>query len=76
MSSMEFISQFNSWPEHIRKKIQEYAEQLFKTEKAQAKDSAEGQKKVREFGSGKGIFKKIPDAKEFNEPLDDFKDYM
>ena len=74
MTSTEFIHQFNSWPEHIKKKIQEYADKIFKAE--QYFNLPQEKKKIRQPGCGKGIFLNIPDAEEFNKPLDDLKDYM
>ena len=73
MTSSEFISQFNTWPEDIKKKVLAYVEQLLTKN---AEPQKQEQKKVRQPGCGKGIFTNIPDAEEFNKPLEDFKDYM
>lgn len=48
--------------------------ELSKTLQNAVQASKEPPKKVRQFGCGKGIFPYIADN--FNEPLEEFKEYM
>ena len=74
MSPKELIEKIEQAPEEIQKQLLDYLETLLKNQKTEQPLSE--QTKVRKFGSGKGIFTHIPDAEEFNKPLEDFKDYM
>lgn len=74
MTASEFISKFNLFPEEYKKQLLDYANALW--EKFEKNEKPKEQKKIRQPGFGKGIFKNVPDADEFNKPLDDFKDYM
>ncbi len=74
MTASEFISKFNLFPEEYKKLLLELAGKLW--EKVEKNEKSQQQTKIRQPGFGKGIFKNVPDADEFNKPLDDFKDYM
>lgn len=65
----ELISWINRLKDHSI--IQEV---LLLKKRAEAKEQLPGNEGKREFGSGKHIFTYIAD--DFNEPLDDFKEYM
>jgi hypothetical protein len=56
-----------SLPENLKKEVEDFIDFL----KAKSKQTKNGQKP--QFGSGKGMFIIKPD---FDEPLDDFKEYM
>lgn len=79
MSTKEIISQLEALPEEQQKTASVFIAFLAaqtKAEKEQAKKDAIA--KVEEnpesgFGCMKGMFKMAPD---FDEPLEDFKDYM
>ena len=47
---------------------------LLKKRSESEKQPVEKEKEIREFGSGRHIFTYVAD--DFNEPLDDFKEYM
>lgn len=59
--------EINSLPKEMRKEIADFVEFLKK------KSKSKPQLKVREFGFAKGKIKLSPD---FDEPLEDFKEYM
>lgn len=69
MIMKELIEKIELAPEEIQKQLLDYLEPLLKNQSNE-------QPKVRQFGFGKGFFDYIPDAEEFNKPLEDFKDYM
>lgn len=56
-----------SLPPDLKKEVADYV--AFLKQKAKAKKEP----KTRQFGCAKGFFKMSPD---FDEPLEDFKDYM
>jgi len=69
------LSKFASLPEDMQSEVEHYIDFLFskvKKEKSVKKVAPE-KKPDRKFGSGKGMFTIMPD---FDEPLEDFKEYM
>lgn len=62
------LSQIQRLPEQLRQEVLHYAEFL------QAKHDAQNQKsKHRKAGTAKGKYRLAPD---FNQPLEDFEEYM
>ncbi len=55
-------------PDDMKKEVNDFAEFLLQ------KAALAKRKPKPEFGSGKGLFGKMSD--DFDEPLEDFKDYM
>ena len=67
MDTILFYTKLNSLPENLKREVIDFLEFLV------AKNKQEKKKKSPKFGSCKGFFKMAPD---FDEPLDDFKEYM
>ncbi len=69
MSSSLFslASKIETLPVHLQKEVFDFVEFLM------IKERREPTKRKRQFGSGKGMFVMSDD---FDEPLDDFKEYM
>lgn len=67
MTDLQLYSQISSLPADLKKEVSDFVEFLKQKSKANAKP------KERKFGYAKGFFKMSPD---FDEPLEDFKDYM
>ncbi len=67
MSEPSLYTKISTLPQSIQKEIVDYMEFLIQKHKYQ------GTKTHPKAGCLKGIFKMSPD---FNEPLDDFKEYM
>ncbi len=67
MEDLLLYQQILSLPENLRKELEEFLNSLKK--KAEKEDMP----KKPHFGSGKGIFKMKED---FDQPLEDFKEYM
>lgn len=67
MTDFQLYSEFSTLPPDLKKEVQDFIEFL--------KTKTKNQKpiKQRKFGSAKGFFKM---HKDFDEPLEDFKDYM
>ncbi|HRN36043.1 MAG TPA: DUF2281 domain-containing protein [Flavobacteriales bacterium] len=66
MAAQDLFVKINSLPEDIRKELEEYVDKLLKRLKKEPKAK-------RPIGLMKG---KIWIADDFDEPLEDFKDYM
>jgi hypothetical protein len=66
MSSLSLYTKLESLPKALKAEVSDFIDFLF--EKSRKK-----KKPVPKFGSAKGKIKLSPD---FDEPLDDFKDYM
>jgi hypothetical protein len=66
MNDTQLLSQISSLPNDLKKEVSDFIEFL--------KQRSSTKKKLteREFGHAKGFFKMSSD---FDEPLDDFKDY-
>jgi len=67
MNNITLYSKLASLPDHLKLEVSHFIEFLT----LKAKNTKEKKKPV--FGSGKGMFMMKPD---FDEPLDDFKEYM
>ncbi|SER73570.1 type II toxin-antitoxin system VapB family antitoxin [Pedobacter rhizosphaerae] len=67
MTDIQLYSQISALPSDLKKQVSDFVSSL-------RKKSGEGKKqKERHFGYAKGFFQINDD---FDEPLDDFKDYM
>ena len=67
MTDMQLYTKINTLPIHLKREVADFVESL--KQKAKSKK----QIKKRKFGYAKGFFKMSAD---FDEPLDDFKEYM
>jgi hypothetical protein len=67
MNIISLYTKLNSLPENLKKEVVDFLEFLVE------KDKKDKKRKSPKFGSYKGFFKMMPD---FDEPLDDFKEYM
>ncbi|MFD2147733.1 type II toxin-antitoxin system VapB family antitoxin [Mucilaginibacter antarcticus] len=67
MSDLQLYTEIASLPDNLKQEVSDFVE--FLKSKSQKKHDV----KERQFGYAKGFFKVSPD---FDEPLDDFKDYM
>ncbi len=67
MSDLQLYSKIASLPENLKNQVADFVEFLV------AKSHSKTEKKERKFGYAKGFFKMSAD---FDEPLDDFKEYM
>ncbi|MDY0903788.1 type II toxin-antitoxin system VapB family antitoxin [Pedobacter sp. CFBP9032] len=67
MSDFQLYSQISSLPLEMKKQVSEFIASLKK------KSTVEKKNKERQFGYAKGFFKMADD---FDEPLEDFKEYM
>lgn len=70
MSTKELVKKLEALDLETRIRLEKQIEELI--------DKAENPqlKKPLKAGFAKGFFENIPDAEEFNKPLEDFKDYM
>ena len=66
MSSSLLYNKLASLPESLKVQVLDFIESLLNRKKKEKPNKPK-------FGSGKGMFKMSTD---FDEPLDDFKDYM
>ncbi len=71
MEHLTIDTKFNALPESLKREAVDFIEFLF--EKKHKKQQGIDKKFIPKFGSCKGMFEMAPD---FDEPLDDFKDYM
>ena len=73
MSSADFLIKFNSLPADLRKQVADYLEYLFwlKDRSTEEQKSPNGKRPIPGLLKGK-----IWIADDFDEPLDDFKEYM
>lgn len=67
MTDLQLYSQISALPADLKKEVSDFVEFLKQKAKPKAKP------KERKFGYAKDFFKMGPD---FDEPLEDFKDYM
>ena len=67
MTDIELYNQIAALPDDLKKEVADFA--TFLNQKLKPKK----QIKERQFGYAKDFFKMAPD---FDEPLEDFKDYM
>lgn len=70
MESSLFYKKLNSLPESMKAEVADFIEFLENKAKKQSKDT--GSKKPK-FGSAKGLF---TIKKDFDEPLEDFREYI
>ncbi len=68
MDAVSFYNKFESLPSNLKKEAMEYLEKLFSNNKSEEKT-----KHVPKRGTLKG---KIVIHDDFDEPLEDFKEYM
>jgi len=66
-TDLQLYTQISSLPADLKQEVSDFVE--FLKQKAKAKRKLEGRKP----GTAKGLIKMAPD---FDEPLEDFKDYM
>lgn len=67
MTNVQLYTQISLLPDDLQKEVSDFVE--FLTSKSKVKKDI----KERQFGYAKGFFKM---ASDFDEPLDDFKEYM
>ena len=67
MTDVQLYTQISALPEDLKKEVSDFVEFL------KNKSKANKNIKERQFGCGKDFFKMSPD---FDEPLEDFKEYM
>lgn len=67
MDNVLLYQKIMSLPENLRVELMDFLDSL------KRKTKKEDNQKKPKFGSGKGVFRM---KKGFDEPLDDFKDYM
>jgi hypothetical protein len=67
MNNVSLYNKINSLPENLKREVLDFVEFL------QTKNKKVLSKKPRTFGSLKG---KIKMAEDFDDPIEDFKDYM
>jgi Protein of unknown function (DUF2281) len=67
MNDILLYSKLSTLPENLKSEVSDFIDSLV------VKDKKTSEKKKPIFGSGKGIFVMHDD---FDEPLEDFKDYM
>jgi len=67
MEAIQLYTEINTLPHHLKREVADFVEFL--------KHKAKSKKKIRKrkFGYAKGFFKMSED---FDEPLDEFKEYM
>lgn len=68
MDNLSLYTLINNLPAHVKQEVREFVESLKR--KSQREDKTP---KNRQFGVLKG---KISISKDFDDPLDDFKEYM
>lgn len=67
MSDLQLYTEISSLPENLKQEVSHFVE--FLKEKSKKNKAI----KERQYGYAKGFFTVAPD---FDEPLDDFKEYM
>ncbi|RYZ21492.1 MAG: DUF2281 domain-containing protein [Chitinophagaceae bacterium] len=67
MTDLRLYSELSELPPHLKKEVQDFIDFL------KAKEREQQPNKQREFGAARGFFTL---DESFDEPLDDFKDYM
>ena len=67
MDNISIYTKFNALPDPLKKEAADFIDFLL------AKSKKKKGVKSPKFGSGKGMFEMAPD---FDEPLEDFKEYM
>jgi hypothetical protein len=72
MTKQELIEKINILPEELQKEVIDFIEFLTNKYNVQS-EKAPNKKTKSNYGNAKGL---IVMSKDFDEPLDDFKDYM
>jgi hypothetical protein len=67
MTDLQLYTTISNLPPNLKKEVEDFVEFL------KTKTKEEKVVKERKFGCAKGLIEMSPD---FDEPLDDFKDYM
>lgn len=67
MNDLNLYTEISSLPSELKKEVSDFVQLLKKNRKSKSKI------KARKPGLAKGLIKMSPD---FDEPLDDFKEYM
>ncbi len=70
MENVTIYTKFNALPDNLKRQAIDYIDFLCEKKRKNKKDN---KPKKSKFGSCKGMFEMSPD---FDEPLEDFKDYM
>lgn len=70
MENTTTFSKYNALPENLKKQVADFID--FLSEKKQ-KNTGHNSHKTPKFGNAKGMFEM---AEDFDQPLEDFKDYM
>lgn len=73
MTSLSLYTKIETLPPALKEEAKDFIEYLLEKTKKKKKESEPNKKPEKLFGSLKG---KISLSKDFDEPLDDFKDYM
>lgn len=67
MNNLLLYTKLNALPDNMKSEVSDFIDFLM------AKTNKKPSNKKPKFGSGKGMFKMKPD---FDEPIEDFKEYM
>jgi hypothetical protein len=73
MTSLSLYTKIETLPPALKEEAKDFIEYLLEKTKKKKKESEPNKKSEKIFGSLKG---KISLSEDFDEPLDDFKDYM
>ncbi len=73
MDSALLYSKVNSLPEQLQREVLDFIDFLLSKKKHEKSQNFQIKKKSPRFGSAKGKYKMSAD---FDEPLEDFKEYM
>lgn len=73
MTSLSLYTKIETLPPALKEEAKDFVEYLLEKTKKKKKESEPDKKSEKTFGSLKG---KISLSEDFDEPLDDFKDYM
>jgi Protein of unknown function (DUF2281) len=73
MSQVELLEKFNQLPESLQKQVLSYVSTLVEQNAEEQAKLERSSKRRNGFGILKG---RIKMAEDFDEPLEDFKDYM
>ena len=71
MNDALYNSKYSSLPDELKKQVNDFIDALLLKNKKSKKEKKK--KEGPKYGFAKGMFKM---SKDFDEPLDDFKDYM
>ena len=74
MTDIQLYKDIESLPEDLKKQVLDFVAFLKQKAKTAAKQPKPEKRKERKAGIAKGYFSKMAD--DFDEPLEDFKEYM